>query len=199
MSYQRKSYNIIYLFLHQPKSNTENLFFLHKRYYYLVCCHFCIKLSYYRVNRVKFIDHDPSSFRAFLNIFTDNFLPSTIFPAAKLQPVQRNGSQIYNNFSRKMVLHLRFLPFNFFQGDIIGPALTNLDGLLEMPFGCGEQNMAKLAPNIFIMDYLTNTNQVTKEIRDEAIKYMRTGTFKTIIENIVIIIIINLFIKITLQ
>ena len=45
-----------------------------------------------------------------------------------------------------------------------------------MPTGCGEQNMAKLAPNIYIMDYLTNTNQVTKEIRKDALKYMSTGT-----------------------
>jgi uncharacterized protein YfaS (alpha-2-macroglobulin family) len=59
----------------------------------------------------------------------------------------------------------------------MGPALTNLDGLLEMPYGCGEQNMAKFAPNIYIMDYLTNTNQVTKKIQDDAIHYMNTGRY----------------------
>ena len=59
----------------------------------------------------------------------------------------------------------------------MGPALTNLDGLLEMPYGCGEQNMAKFAPNIYIMDYLTNTNQVTKKIQDNAIHYMNTGGY----------------------
>ncbi|CAB4010718.1 alpha-2-macroglobulin-like isoform X2, partial [Paramuricea clavata] len=60
-------------------------------------------------------------------------------------------------------------------GDIMGPALTNLDGLLAMPYGCGEQNMAKFAPNIYVMDYLTSTNQVTKEIKDDAIRYMKSG------------------------
>uniref|UniRef100_A0A3Q1J991 Alpha-2-macroglobulin bait region domain-containing protein n=1 Tax=Anabas testudineus TaxID=64144 RepID=A0A3Q1J991_ANATE len=36
-------------------------------------------------------------------------------------------------------------------GDILGRALQNLDGLLRMPYGCGEQNMALLAPNIYIL------------------------------------------------
>ncbi|XP_028400033.1 murinoglobulin-1-like isoform X2 [Dendronephthya gigantea] len=60
-------------------------------------------------------------------------------------------------------------------GDIMGPALSNLDGLLRMPYGCGEQNMAKFAPNIYIMDYLTNTDQVTSKIKDSAIHYMNSG------------------------
>ena len=64
-----------------------------------------------------------------------------------------------------------------FLGDIMGPALTNLDGLLAMPYGCGEQNMAKFAPNIYVMDYLTSTNQVTKEIKDDATRYMKSGKF----------------------
>ena len=58
----------------------------------------------------------------------------------------------------------------------MGPALSNLDGLLRMPYGCGEQNMAKFAPNIYIMDYLTNTDQVTSKIKDSAIYYMKSGT-----------------------
>ncbi|CAI9533213.1 unnamed protein product, partial [Staurois parvus] len=33
-------------------------------------------------------------------------------------------------------------------GDIMGTALQNLDRLLAMPFGCGEQNMVLFAPNI---------------------------------------------------
>lgn len=59
----------------------------------------------------------------------------------------------------------------------MGPALSNLDGLLQMPYGCGEQNMAKFAPNIYIMDYLTKTSQVTEEIKDKAEKFMTSGLF----------------------
>ena len=65
----------------------------------------------------------------------------------------------------------------------MGPALSNLDGLLEMPDGCGEQNMAKFAPNIYIMDYLTNTNQLTETIRKNAVGYIRTGKRRCFIIN----------------
>jgi uncharacterized protein YfaS (alpha-2-macroglobulin family) len=59
----------------------------------------------------------------------------------------------------------------------MGPALTNLDGLLAMPYGCGEQNMAKFAPNIYIMEYLTNTNQVTRKIKENALRYINSGKY----------------------
>jgi len=60
-------------------------------------------------------------------------------------------------------------------GDIMGPSLSSMDEVLAMPYGCGEQNMLKFAPNIFIMDYLKNTNQVTEEIKTKAIGYMESG------------------------
>ena len=60
-------------------------------------------------------------------------------------------------------------------GDIMGSSLSNMDNLLAMPHGCGEQNMLKFAPNIFVMNYLNNTNQVDAEIERKALNYMRTG------------------------
>ncbi|XP_030321024.1 alpha-2-macroglobulin-like protein 1 isoform X2 [Calypte anna] len=60
-------------------------------------------------------------------------------------------------------------------GDIMGPALENLDRLLEMPFGCGEQNMVQFAPNIFILQYLNKTKQLDPQIEAEALKFLRTG------------------------
>ncbi|XP_009960079.1 PREDICTED: alpha-2-macroglobulin-like protein 1, partial [Leptosomus discolor] len=60
-------------------------------------------------------------------------------------------------------------------GDIMGPALQNLDQLLDMPFGCGEQNMVQFAPNIFILQYLNKTKQLEPEIEDKALKFLRTG------------------------
>uniref|UniRef100_A0A3Q3XBL7 Alpha-macroglobulin receptor-binding domain-containing protein n=1 Tax=Mola mola TaxID=94237 RepID=A0A3Q3XBL7_MOLML len=60
-------------------------------------------------------------------------------------------------------------------GDIMGRSLQHLDGLLRMPYGCGEQNMALLAPNIYILDYLENTNQLTPEIEEKAIGYLLSG------------------------
>ena len=60
-------------------------------------------------------------------------------------------------------------------GDILGRALKNLDGLLSMPYGCGEQNMALLAPNIYILEYLTNTQQITEEIKARATNFLTSG------------------------
>ncbi|XP_062328744.1 alpha-2-macroglobulin-like isoform X2 [Osmerus eperlanus] len=60
-------------------------------------------------------------------------------------------------------------------GDILGRAMQNLDGLLRMPYGCGEQNMALLAPNIYILEYLRNTEQLTTAILDKAKGFLTSG------------------------
>ncbi|XP_074391073.1 alpha-2-macroglobulin-like protein 1 isoform X2 [Zonotrichia albicollis] len=60
-------------------------------------------------------------------------------------------------------------------GDIMGPALQNLDQLLDMPFGCGEQNMVKFAPNIFILQYLNKTKQLDPEIKATALIFLTMG------------------------
>uniref|UniRef100_A0A8C2Q6I5 Alpha-2-macroglobulin-like n=1 Tax=Cyprinus carpio TaxID=7962 RepID=A0A8C2Q6I5_CYPCA len=60
-------------------------------------------------------------------------------------------------------------------GDILGRALTNLHGLLQMPYGCGEQNMAVLSPNIYILQYLEKTEQLTSAIRERATGFLKSG------------------------
>ncbi|XP_060736639.1 alpha-2-macroglobulin-like protein 1 [Tachysurus vachellii] len=60
-------------------------------------------------------------------------------------------------------------------GDLMGRALQNLASLLRMPYGCGEQNMLLFAPNIFILQYLESTNQLTPEIMSTAQTYLIGG------------------------
>ncbi|KAB5567905.1 hypothetical protein PHYPO_G00238170, partial [Pangasianodon hypophthalmus] len=60
-------------------------------------------------------------------------------------------------------------------GDLMGRALKNLASLLAMPYGCGEQNMLLFAPNIFILQYLESTNQLTPQIRSTAETYLISG------------------------
>ncbi|XP_058269792.1 alpha-2-macroglobulin-like isoform X1 [Hemibagrus wyckioides] len=60
-------------------------------------------------------------------------------------------------------------------GDILGHALKNLNGLLKMPYGCGEQNIAILAPNIYILQYLENTEQLNTDIREKASGFLKSG------------------------
>lgn len=57
----------------------------------------------------------------------------------------------------------------------MGRALKNLEGQLRMPYGCGEQNMARLAPNIYILQYLETTKQLTPAIREKALEFLRSG------------------------
>ncbi|XP_071214469.1 alpha-2-macroglobulin-like isoform X1 [Salvelinus alpinus] len=60
-------------------------------------------------------------------------------------------------------------------GDLMGRAIKNLDSLLKMPYGCGEQNMVLFAPNIYILNYLQSTRQLTKEIQTRATGFLESG------------------------
>uniref|UniRef100_A0A8C3U2P7 Alpha-2-macroglobulin n=1 Tax=Catharus ustulatus TaxID=91951 RepID=A0A8C3U2P7_CATUS len=60
-------------------------------------------------------------------------------------------------------------------GDLMGTAMQNLHQLLQMPFGCGEQNMVLFAPNIYILDYLNRTGQLSEEVKSKAIGYLVSG------------------------
>ena len=62
-----------------------------------------------------------------------------------------------------------------FAGDILGPALSNLDSLVRMPTGCGEQNMVGFTPNIYVLQYLTATSRLTEAIQDKATHHMEIG------------------------
>lgn len=60
-------------------------------------------------------------------------------------------------------------------GDVMGPTLNNLDKLLRLPFGCGEQNMIHFAPNVFVLKYLQKTRQLSPEVESEATDYLLQG------------------------
>ncbi|XP_053875512.1 alpha-2-macroglobulin-like [Malaclemys terrapin pileata] len=60
-------------------------------------------------------------------------------------------------------------------GDILGTAMQNLQQLPQMPFGCWEQNMVLFAPNIYILDYLNKTGQLSEETKSKAIGYLVSG------------------------
>ncbi|XP_012905015.1 pregnancy zone protein isoform X1 [Mustela putorius furo] len=60
-------------------------------------------------------------------------------------------------------------------GDILGSAMQNLQNLLRMPYGCGEQNMVLFVPNIYVLNYLNETRQLTETIKSKAISYLISG------------------------
>ncbi|KAM6954373.1 CD109 antigen [Aplochiton taeniatus] len=60
-------------------------------------------------------------------------------------------------------------------GDILGPSITGLESLIQMPYGCGEQNMIHFAPNIYVLQYLANTGQANQDMVAKATSYMMQG------------------------
>ncbi|XP_034230056.1 pregnancy zone protein-like isoform X2 [Thrips palmi] len=60
-------------------------------------------------------------------------------------------------------------------GDVLGPSTANLDTLIRMPFGCGEQNMLNFVPNIVIMKYLNHTNKLSPALERTARSFTETG------------------------
>lgn len=60
-------------------------------------------------------------------------------------------------------------------GDVMGSALTNLNNLLKMPYGCGEQNMINFAPNIYVLKYLEAKGLDTPDVRKKAIGHIKSG------------------------
>lgn len=60
-------------------------------------------------------------------------------------------------------------------GDILGPSINGLASLIRMPYGCGEQNMINFAPNIYVLDYLTKQKQLTDNLKEKALSFMREG------------------------
>ncbi|MDA8217623.1 MAG: hypothetical protein M0Z94_08415, partial [Dehalococcoidales bacterium] len=60
-------------------------------------------------------------------------------------------------------------------GNFLTQSIQGLEGLLRMPFGCGEQNMILFAPNVFVTNYLKETGQMKPEVMAKAETLMVTG------------------------
>lgn len=60
-------------------------------------------------------------------------------------------------------------------GDIFGSTVQNLNKLIRLPSGCGEQNMLNFAPNILILDYLKTMNQLTADVDRKIKSYTEIG------------------------
>ncbi|XP_030832901.1 pregnancy zone protein-like [Strongylocentrotus purpuratus] len=63
----------------------------------------------------------------------------------------------------------------FMSGDILGNSLSNIDKLLRIPYGCGEQNMIGFVPNIYALQYLQATEQADQSQVNKALSNMRKG------------------------
>jgi len=57
----------------------------------------------------------------------------------------------------------------------MGPSIEGLDSLIQMPFGCGEQNMITFVPNIFVRQYLEIMGDSDPDITAKTTDYMNKG------------------------
>ncbi|XP_062137549.1 CD109 antigen isoform X5 [Drosophila sulfurigaster albostrigata] len=60
-------------------------------------------------------------------------------------------------------------------GDLLGPTIKNLQNLVRMPYGCGEQNMVNFVPNILVIKYLEVTNRKLPSVVERAQKFLEIG------------------------
>lgn len=60
-------------------------------------------------------------------------------------------------------------------GDLLGGTIQNLNRLIRLPSGCGEQNMLNFVPNIVILNYLNATGQSKPDIEEKAKRFTEKG------------------------
>lgn len=63
-------------------------------------------------------------------------------------------------------------------GDVFGLPLSSLQDLVQKPYGCAEQSLARVAPTIYALDYLNSTGQLTNEILEKGKRYILEGYYR---------------------
>ena len=64
---------------------------------------------------------------------------------------------------------------SLYTGDILALSFNDLDSLVQIPLGCGEQNMIHFAPSIYVLRYLEKSTLDDREIRSRALGNMMEG------------------------
>lgn len=59
--------------------------------------------------------------------------------------------------------------------DIFGIVVENLESLIRLPHGCGEQNMMMFVPNVVVLDYMSETKTIKEDLYSELISKLTRG------------------------
>uniref|UniRef100_A0A4W4F669 CD109 molecule n=1 Tax=Electrophorus electricus TaxID=8005 RepID=A0A4W4F669_ELEEL len=144
--------------------------------------------------RATELGHMPISLRA-LALYTSDSVFHTILVKVTegfLQPFYRYKISVYfvnlnkhylgTTLSRDLEFHFPAAVVEGSQraqvtvvGDILGPSISGLDSLIQMPCGCGEQNMVYFAPAVYVLQYLSRVGQLDEETLSRALGYMEQG------------------------
>ena len=80
------------------------------------------------------------------------------------------GEDRYNSIvNGSMVFQIQVI------GNPLGTTLSNLDQLIRLPVGCGEQNLLIMSTSVYVATYLKIVNQLTAEVKVKAETYAQTG------------------------
>ncbi|XP_037957339.1 pregnancy zone protein [Teleopsis dalmanni] len=60
-------------------------------------------------------------------------------------------------------------------GDLLGPVMNNLENLVRLPQGCGEQTTSKMVPNILVYRYLKSINKLTPALSYKILNGLQSG------------------------
>ncbi|KAK4880764.1 hypothetical protein RN001_008910 [Aquatica leii] len=60
-------------------------------------------------------------------------------------------------------------------GDLIWPAVINMNNLIRLPVACGEQNLIHFIPNIILLNYLLNNGQLTLTTLEQTVTNLETA------------------------
>ncbi|XP_040217678.1 alpha-2-macroglobulin-like protein 1 [Rana temporaria] len=60
-------------------------------------------------------------------------------------------------------------------GDIMGNIIVNLENILNLPDGCGEQCVSKLSRYCYSLEYLQSTNELTPETKNTFLEHIVEG------------------------
>ncbi|XP_077114373.1 alpha-2-macroglobulin-like isoform X1 [Ranitomeya variabilis] len=118
----------------------------------------------------------------------DTVVQTVIVEPERIYPEQTSSNLVFVN-NNNVQLPIRIaLPENVVPdsakayvtavADIFGLSLRSLQDLVQKPYGCGEQNLVRVALIPPVLDYLNNTGQLTEEIYQKAKAYMTEGYYR---------------------
>ncbi|KAL1374845.1 hypothetical protein pipiens_004807 [Culex pipiens pipiens] len=59
--------------------------------------------------------------------------------------------------------------------DLLGSAADDLQNLIRMPSGSGEQNVLKMVPNVVLVDYIAATKAFDSRVKARAVRFLELG------------------------
>ncbi|KAL9705659.1 hypothetical protein quinque_009177 [Culex quinquefasciatus] len=59
--------------------------------------------------------------------------------------------------------------------DLLGSAADDLQNLIRMPSGSGEQNVLKMVPNVVLLDYITETKAFDSRVKARTVRFLELG------------------------